>query len=531
MPSGDDPSMSYAFPGADAEWQSTEIVWPFLPTIRTGDASKTAMKQLMVVPIAVLATLVHAGTLPTDRTIVHVLNRIAFGPRAADVEKVRAMGLDRYIDSQLHPERLADPAIETRLTALTALDMSSREIADTFVVPRPEARRARASALNDTTAPPMRTAPRVSANRLLMELTEQKLQRAIYSERQLQEVLTDFWFNHFNVDARKGPVRFMLTEYERDVIRPRVLGTFRELLGAVAKSPAMLFYLDNWMSAAETAGTRRPQNRRGLNENYARELMELHTLGADAGYTQRDVAEVARAFTGWTIDGPRRGGGFTFQPNLHDTGEKMVLGHRLPAGGGLGDGEEVLDILADHPRTARFIATRLARRFVSDEPPASLVERAAARFRDTRGDLREVMRAILTSPEFLSPDSYHAKVKTPLEYVVSALRAAGADVQDVQPLVRALQQLGMPLYQCQPPTGYQDSADAWVNAGALVNRLNFAVAIAGNQFRGISSSSLESIDALLEHALSESTLATIASATTVQQRAALMLGSPEFQRR
>jgi uncharacterized protein (DUF1800 family) len=224
--------------------------------------------------------------------------------------------------------------------------------------------------------------------------------------------------------------------------------------------------------------------------------MELHTLGVDGGYTQNDVAEVARAFTGWTIDNPRQGAGFRFEPRMHDTGGKVVLGQAIKAGGGESDGEQVLDILATHPSTARFIATKLARRFVSDTPPAALVDRAAARFRETRGDLREVTRTILTSPEFLSPASYRTKVKTPFELVVSALRATGTDIGDAKPIVRQLQQLGMPLYMCQPPTGYKDSADAWMNTGALISRMNYALTLAGSD-----------------------------------QDLALTLGSPEFQRR
>jgi uncharacterized protein (DUF1800 family) len=235
---------------------------------------------------------------------------------------------------------------------------------------------------------------------------------------------------------------------------------------------------------------------KGLNENYGRELMELHTLGVDGGYTQKDVTEVARAFTGWTIENPRQGAGFTFEPRIHDPGQKMVLGHVIKAGGGESDGERVLDILAAHPATAQFIATKLARRFASDTPPPALVDRAAKRFRETGGDLREVTRTILTSPEFLSPDAYHAKVKTPFEFVVSALRTSGTDIADAKPLVRELQQLGMPLYMCQPPTGYKDTADAWVNTGALVSRMNFALKLARND-----------------------------------QDLALTLGSPEFQRR
>jgi uncharacterized protein (DUF1800 family) len=370
------------------------------------------------------------------------------------------------------------------------------------------------------------------ANSLVLELSEQKLLRAVYSERQLREVLADFWFNHFNVDARKGRDRFMVTEYERETIRPRVLGTFRDLLEATAKSPAMLFYLDNWMSADPNGphpamgpprvvrgrfGTvvmppaPRPQGPnapRGLNENYARELMELHTLGVDGGYTQKDVTEVARAFTGWTIPGPRQGNGFTFNPRLHDPGEKVVLGHVIKAGGGESDGEQVLDILAAHPSTATFIATKLVRRFVSDTPPPALVARVAARFRETRGDLREVTRAILTSPEFLSPDAFNTKVKTPFEFVASAVRAAADDVHDALPLVRNLQQLGMPLYQCQPPTGYKDTADAWVNTGALVSRMNFATRLAGNKLPGTTVPGDEPANEL-----------------------ALRLGGPEFQRK
>jgi uncharacterized protein (DUF1800 family) len=403
----------------------------------------------------------------------------------------------------------------------------------------------------------------------VLELSEQKLLRSIYSERQLQEVLTDFWFNHFNVDARKGRDRFMLTEYERDAIRPHVLGTFRDLLEATAKSPAMLFYLDNWMSADPAGphadmsqppvgggpvrrgrfggggfGFPMPQPPRqnaeqgkkapkGLNENYGRELMELHTLGVDGGYTQKDVTEVARAFTGWTIQNPRQGAGFRFEPRIHDAGEKIVLGRRIKAGGGMGDGEQVLDILATHPSTARFIATKLVRRFVSDTPPPALVDLAAARFRETRGDLREVMRTILTSPEFLSPDAFRVKVKTPLEFVASAVRTTGADVQNALPLVRTMQQLGMPLYLCQPPTGYKDTADGWVNTGAIVGRMNFALALASNKLPGVIVDSRQPLvdSQVLGGEISETTRTTIAKASDAAQMAALTLGSPEFQRR
>ncbi len=533
------------------------------------------MPLLALFSCVVLTHAADSGSRPADgdRAIVHVLNRIGFGPRPGDVATVRELGLQRYIDDQLHPERIHDDGMPARLAGLTTLDLSAREIAERFELPQMEAQRERRELAarngNDAQPPPPPT-PEMQRrnNQVLIELSQQKVLRAVYTERQLQEVLTDFWFNHFNVDARKGRDRFLLTEYERDAIRPRVLGRFRDLLEATAKSPAMLFYLDNWMSAdpngphPEAAANpprfgrngfpgRRPfvqppfpprplqpaQQRRGLNENYGRELMELHTLGVDGGYTQKDVTEVARAFTGWTIANPLQGGGYRFEPRLHDPGEKIVLGHRIDDGGER-DGEHVLDILARHPSTARFIATKLARRFVSDVPPAALVDRAAARFRDTDGDIREVLRTILTSPEFLAPETVRAKVKTPFEFVVSAVRATGADVQDARPLVRALQQLGMPLYQCQPPTGYKDTAEAWVNSGALVARMNIALALAANRMPGVVIDSRQSsadgqgfVDAILNGDLTESTRATIARATTAPQRAALTLGSPEFQRR
>jgi uncharacterized protein (DUF1800 family) len=583
-------------------------------SMRSGLLRKALATLVVGAAVATATQGPWAAAAPSDsRTIVHVLNRIGFGARPGDVEAVRAMGLQNYIDLQLHPERISDSAMQARLAGLTTIDMSSREIVQEFALPAQALRRARQqsqknqpdqqndsgrarqqSATNQPNQqtdpgqmqpPPFLNAAQQQANRPMMDLSSQKMLRAIYSERQLQEVLVDFWFNHFNVDARKGQTRFMLTEYERDAIRPHVLGKFRDLLGATAKSPAMLFYLDNWMSAdpagphldaqARTQGARRarqggrrgpfptmppPQQQanaqrntpRGLNENYGRELMELHTLGVDGGYTQKDVTEVARAFTGWTIQNPRLGGGYVFNARMHDPGQKVVLGHTIKAGGGERDGEQVLDILASHPSTARFVSMKLARRFVGDDPPAALVDRLAATFRRTDGDLREVMRTLLTSSEFLSPDAYRAKVKTPFEFVVSAVRATGSDLQDATPLVRAMQQLGMPLYLCQPPTGYKDTADAWVNSGALVSRMNFALLLAGNNLRaagagggrargrfqtpGAAPSATErNAQLVLEQSLNDdvstTTRDTIKRATTPEQQLALVLGSPEFQRR
>jgi uncharacterized protein (DUF1800 family) len=402
-----------------------------------------------------------------------------------------------------------------------------------------------------------------------------RITRAVASDRQLEEVMVDFWFNHFNVYAQKGAVRWMLPAYEREAIRPHALGRFRDLVLATARHPAMLFYLDNWLSTRAdlvVPGGPNAGRRMGLNENYARELMELHTLGVDGGYTQQDVIEVARCFTGWTIDRPQQGGGFIFRPLTHDRFAKRVLGQVIPAGGGQQDGERVVEILVRHEATARFIATKLARRFVSDDPPAALVERTAAAFRRTDGDIRAVLTTIFTSPEFWSADAYRAKIKTPLEVVASAVRAldgriSGADVTGGGgiTLAREVARLGAPLYEAQPPTGYPDRAEAWVNTGALLGRMNFALGLAHNRFRGARvdvagflantdrSQPAQVLDRLLAVVLHgeasaqtravlaahlespeitrTTTYDRVAKDTDVEKLAALVLGSPEFQRR
>ena len=572
-------------------------------------ASRHRTRAAIVIPLCTLTILVFSfvssgritvaarssSAVPAnadDKTIVHVLNRLGFGAVPGDVDRVRRIGLEKYIDQQLRPETIPDQGMTARLASLDTLTLNSRELAEDYFMPAQMAqRRARQqaaaqpseSATGKREARTPEQAQMMQAQRqVFADLAQQKILRAIYSERQLNEVLVDFWFNHFNVFAGKGLTRNYLTEYERDAIRPHVLGKFRDLLEATAKSPAMLFYLDNWQSAApegariaapntrnraNPSNPRRPfrrpgqigtlppqrtvadlppnaQNRkpRGLNENYARELMELHTLGVDGGYTQKDVQEIARAFTGWTIANPRQGGGFVFDPRMHDDGEKIVLGHKIKAGGGEHDGKDVLDILASHPSTARFISTKLARRFVADEPPPSLIDRAAERFRDTKGDLREVVRTIVTSREFFAPEAYRAKVKTPFEFVASAARATEADSLNAMPLVQTMRELGMPLYQCQPPTGYADRAEAWVNTGALLNRMNFAVALTEGRVRGarpplpsreqsVEVARDEIVDQVLAGDLSSSTRETVAKASRPSQAVALLLGSPEFQRR
>jgi uncharacterized protein (DUF1800 family) len=551
--------------------------------------------------------------LSADEAILHALNRLGYGPRPGDMERVRQMGLAKWVEQQLNPNSIDDKAMEARLQDYPTLRASTAKLIAEYPQPKPqekpraqvvaqngtgveiggvavpasapqaqaqtrgdaspavvekdipaaEAQSATASsesaqqsaAENSSVPAPMKEQPmepdagakgprkravlggdpniipRAVADdsrrpaRIVAELSMAKVTRAIYSERQLQQVMDDFWFNHFNVFAGKGEDRYYLTSYERDVIQPHTLGKFKDLVNATAKSPAMLFYLDNFLSADPHAAQRqamqramrqqarygpfgrpwppRPpanpnakKNERGLNENYGRELMELHTLGVDGGYTQKDVTEVARAFTGWTIEKPRQYADFKFDDRLHDPDPKTVLGKKIHAGG-MKDGEQVIDLLLHHPSTAKFISTKLARRFVSDNPPPALVDRMAETFQSSDGDIRAVMKTMVWSPEFWSREAYRAKIKTPFELVVSAARALGTDVDTPLPLVQWIGRIGEPLYQCQPPTGYSDKAETWVNTGALLNRLNFSLALAGNKMRGARSdvASLLGVDA------------------------------------
>lgn len=377
------------------------------------------------------------------------------------------------------------------------------------------------------------------------DLTEAKLYRAVYSNRQLQEVLSDFWFNHFNVFLDKGADRYLVTAYERDAIRPHVLGNFKDLLQATAENPAMLFYLDNWQSVAPNSDRRgavRKKGMRGLNENYARELLELHTMGVDGGYTQKDIIEVARCFTGWTIKAPYQGAGFEFNERVHDKGEKTVLGVTIPAGGGREDGLKVLDILVHQPATARFISKKLATRFVADNPPQALVDAMASTFQKTNGDIRAVMETMLKSRAFWSKGAYRAKVKSPLEMVASALRATGADMNAAFAVAQRIGDLGQPLYRKQEPTGYSNSSEEWVNSASLLGRMNFALALMSNKLPGVKvdTKRFETDPG----AVAQSLLMTTPSAQVREAMekgvaekkepavlAALVLGSPEFQRR
>ncbi|MCU1262874.1 MAG: hypothetical protein JWO80_5759 [Bryobacterales bacterium] len=381
------------------------------------------------------------------------------------------------------------------------------------------------------------------------DLFSGKIYRAVYSNRQLEEVLTDFWYNHFNVYLDKGADRYMVTTYERDVIRPHVLGNFKDLLLATAQSPAMLFYLDNNQSVGPDTrmGGGPKKSNRGLNENYGRELMELHTLGVDGGYTQKDVTEVARCFTGWTIRDVRGSASFQFNERAHDQSEKLVLGHKIAANGGMNDGLQVLDILVHHPSTARFISKSLAIRFVSDNPSAALVERMAATFTATDGDLRATMKTMLDSPDFFSRETYRTKVKTPFEMVVSSLRATGGDVDITVALTQQLNQLGEPLYRKQEPTGYSNKSGEWVNSAALLARMNFALALTNNKVPGVkvdlakfpADDPMLMARTLLMTDLSDISRKVIAQGLADQSGktppaalvAGLALGSPDFQKR
>jgi uncharacterized protein (DUF1800 family) len=596
---------------------------------------------------ALLQAKLFQKKLTSDQQVLHALDRLTFGPRPGDVEAVKRMGVKRWVELQLNPDRIRESAdLEAKLEPLESLRMTPLEAVEHYPGPQmivaiaqgrqpmpddpvlrasierimlrfkfqqkiekknagspaagpvfdPNADLEPAKGLNQILRPDellilkggspdqkralfermppekleetLIALPRpqrqqlvpivpTAARRTIMllnapqqvvafDLLDAKLLRAIESNRQLAEVMDDFWFNHFNVFYDKGSDRFSIPDYERQAIRPYVLGRFRDLLEATAKSPAMLFYLDNFQSVRPDidANDTKRKVKRGLNENYGRELMELHTLGVNGGYTQKDVTEVARCFTGWTLFEPRRGGGFLYNDKLHDKGEKIVLGHVIPAGGGMDDGEKVLDILATHPSTARFISRELAERFVADNPPESLVEKMAATFMQTDGDIRQVMETMLTSREFWSQGAYQAKVKTPFEMVVSSVRALGANVSDAFALANQVDHLGEPLYRKLEPTGYSNLNSDWVNSSALLARMNFALQLAENHMPGVKVDPARFGDqptiaakTLLGRNASPQTQNGIQKALSEQKQktpglvAGLVIGSPDFQRR
>lgn len=563
--------------------------------------------------------------LTADEATLHALNRLGYGPRPGDIERIRQMGLEKWIDYQLHPDSIDDSALDHRLEHYLTLNKSSKKLLDEFPPPQQAAKKEgitkeefkqqqkekRRDAL-DLVAPTgnenldkaqQQLAKMQGPNRIIAELSMAKLDRAVYSQRQLEAVMEDFWFNHFNVFANKGADRWLLTSYVRDTIRPHTMGKFQDLLVATAKSPAMLFYLDNWLSADPAAyqrmqgqlaqrraryqgifgggyppqprtfpgpsgtaapnSTQKKKQDRGLNENYGREVMELHTVGVDAGYTQQDVIAMAESLTGWTVHEPRKDPEFLFDERIHAQGKKIVMGHIINSGG-IKDGEDGLKFLANHPSTGIFVSRELARHFVSDNPPQALINRMADNFAATQGDIRSLLKTMIYSPEFWSRGAYRAKVKTPFELVASTARALDADVAVPLPLAQWVGRMGEPLFLCQPPTGYSDKAETWVNTGALLNRLNFALAFAGDRLAGanvdlkalLGAEALRdpnaalgrSIDIFLGGQVASTTRQTLESRLSdpqiLQARlddpvkqvnqglvAGLVLGAPEFQRR
>ncbi|HEX7331855.1 MAG TPA: DUF1800 domain-containing protein [Pyrinomonadaceae bacterium] len=574
---------------------------------------RKSVALILVLAIASVQSLVSAQKRPKaqklteEQRIVHVLNRLGFGARPGDVERVKALGLENYINQQLNPEKISDSVAENKVRELSVLNMTTAELYEKYPQPGQllrqlqargvlpsdlaEAREMRADAPRNNQPQPPAGNPAEDSKyreaiekfyrenglqrpaRIMAELQASRILRAVYSERQLQEVMVDFWTNHFNVFSGKGADRWLLPAYDRDTIRPFAMSKFSTLLEATAKSPAMLFYLDNFQSVSPNAGRGNPQRqRRGINENYARELMELHTLGVDGGYTQKDVQEVARCFTGWTIFQPRGGaaavatvvrrrgemenplssegarrnaGTFFFNPRAHDDGEKTVLGHKISAGGGIKDGLTVIEILSRHPSTAKFIATKLVRHFVSDNAPPALVDRVAATFAKTDGDIRETLKTIFFSNEFNSTEAYRVKIKRPFELVISAIRTLGADTNGGPGTHRWIERMGEPLYGFQTPNGYSDAAESWVNTGGLLERMNFGLALAGNRIPGtsVNLSKLNTDQSKVMDDYLKILLAGEISATTreamlkqldksdpVTKVVGLILGTPEFQR-
>jgi len=462
-----------------------------------------------------------SGQLSPRDSAVHALNRLAYGPRPGDVDRVARGGVMRWIDEQLAPERIDDAALATRERQFDLLNYSREDLARLYLdAQRARRERQQAQRADSMMSPPAdqaeQTPEGMRARGLAGQLQELAVVRAALAERQLQEVMVDFWTNHFNVFLGKGADRFLMPSYVQETIRPRVLGKFADLLIATARSPAMMFYLDNWesvtpgsrpaspafpLSAMRRGGQgvrfprdpmradslrRRAEQRmpQGINENYARELMELHTLGVDGGYSQRDVIEVARIFTGWSIAPPPRGGGFEFHDWAHDRGAKTVLGVAFPAGHGEDEALRLLTLLASSPATMHHVSRRLCARFVADDPPDGCVDAAVAAWQRTGGDIREVLRAIFHSPDFWAAQNVRAKVKTPLEFVVSAVRAVRADPDTTARLAQVVARLGEPLYLHVAPDGYPERQEDWLNSGALLARMNAAVAIAAGRLPG-----------------------------------------------
>jgi uncharacterized protein (DUF1800 family) len=456
----------------------------------------------------------------SDRTVIHLLNRLAFGPTLEEVRQVKTIGVERYIAEQLDPDSIPEPIeLRWRLTQLDTLKLDPVQLRQ-FYGPLRSLRGFKPN-------PELEKAQRERVQIILRDASEARILGALLSPRQLHEVMVDFWFNHFNVFSGKGLDDVWIGNYEQQAIRPFVLGRFRDLLFATTKHPAMLVYLDNALSTAPgSPGARGRQ--KGLNENFAREVMEMHTLGADGGYTQEDVVTLARVLTGWGINQPNARAfpehAAVFEGARHDYSPKVFLGHSLQSRG-KAEGEEALDILARSPATAHHIAFELAQYFVADEPPQTLVERLATRFLKTDGNIRDVLRTLFASNEFW--DSKGAKYKTPYQFVISAVRAAGVPPRNVRPLLGAMDQLGMPLFGCLTPDGYKNTEDAWLSPDATTRRISFATALVRGSPGAVDAAHLE---AIFGSTMSEGARAVIQESPQ-GLRAALILGSPDFMHR
>ena len=457
----------------------------------------------------------------TSQKITHVLDRLTLGARPGDRANVQRQGVDAYIQSQLNPANAVRPnSLARRLNSFETLSLSPVELFQQY-----------SPGQKPTDA--QRQAARTRQVQIVQDALQARVRSALENEHQLQEVMTDFWFNHFNVFVGKGLTKLWVGVYEKDAIRPHALGKFRQLVSASAKHPAMSFYLDNWRNTDPNSPRARGPYR-GLNENYARELMELHTMGVDGGYTQADVESLTRILTGWGLARTREasadGSGFVFEPARHDSSNKTFLGQRI-SGGGIEEGERAIDLLVKHPSTARHISYKLAEYFVTDSPPEGLVSRLADRFLSTDGDIRAVLASLFASDEFWDDAHYQLKFKTPYQYLMSMARATGLSSPGeniVRRLIGAMGQLGMPLYRCRTPDGYAQVESAWLNADAMLQRLNFAGMVANlNRENRPNAAALKET---LGESFSAQTLSVVAESPP-RMRPSLLLGSPEMMYR
>ncbi len=505
-------------------------------------------KYLVVLTSAIWLALANiAQAAPVNPKVIHLLNRLSLGIRPGEIEQVQQMGINQYIQQQLNPETIAEPAILTdRLSKLDTINLSPVELFQRY---NPDRKSDPLSSI-----PGDKKNQQQQSRQVTNQAIEARLWRSIYSQKQLNEVMVDFWYNHFNVHADKGIDRLWVGAYEQQAIRPYAMGKFRDLLGATARHPAMLFYLDNWQNSVPNP--KKKGRSQGLNENYARELMELHTLGVDGGYKQDDVIALAKILTGWGFKQPGQkipdGYSFQFNSNRHDFSNKIFLGNNI-IGSGIGEGEQALDLLSRHPKTARQISFKLAQYFVADNPPKSLVDKLYNRFIVNDGDIKLVLDTLFHSPEFWNTKYYGTKFKTPYQYAISSIRSTGTEISNPKPLNDFLKQQGMPLYGCPTPNGYKNTQDAWLNPDSMARRINYATNLAKGKLPISASittapnpplqiqSGLPSIQpipivdpvklaATLGNNFSTQTQQAIA-ASNLDLRAALILGSPEFMKK